>query len=1185
MMQSVSLSQRLLDILEQKQDIVLYRYRISQDDYQLLRDYLTEHNQKLLNLKQATRSTSNIDKIFVLYGAEWWRREYTGDWRWQDLLQSIGLSTTDFNNYALTELVECGLKKWQRSIQRNPVSGHRNALGSLMREGGLPIAYFNSSGGWLGRLLEGSLKAISKEEDYETFLRNNEQLIPKSSSREDIILALIDLTEDIHRLVTIHSLYNQHSPIDYLNEFASNWKDELPFPLETHTAQDLLTNLILESTRQVKDYQKQKEKVAHLKEHHQDWQQLIQLQRIIHIDKKNHHIQVEAKLNHVNELSFDEHNLEHITVDHLSISFYLQSETESSNHVLLGNWQGYPIYNRKVIRLKNAQLLKLKANDWCNGVYMTIESPTNTPIKLTDKRHISINPYQNASMYAVDEHLPFLADIILDDNDNQSLVAQYVASNSQNSKNDLALVYVPINHQILCVNHDSTTELLGEFLSGHLYLIAGEVEVCSAQQTSEFPIYHFKTRSKDAHYSYEIRGRQLVDFVYPHITMKAGFKIYRTNHEDLIDSEVSKDSIFIRPIHSTAYQPLSNIRTDLAGVYHILVKSEYKTTVFQQTIGILPENFSYKLIPQSTTKMLSRGKISFTGVNLHKLVSLHEYIQAEPFVNNPSEFILFTQQQMVGKLTLALCTSPHADSSKSLRLRCYFPSNQTLIYDANNHIITNNTVLSVNSSLEGYRVKIFNAHQDRNMEISFYLASNEQIKISYPIRLKANEFLELKPYEWQNIIHTLISYSNKGLDDIVIAEYGNNLVDGFKLRFSYYTYHLDHDRPQKMLELKFHDSMIQTANFDNPEFDALRNQIQLTAFNFASPDTSVILDRVGHQWSLLKLDELSADTDNTIYQGTWLISAQEKSNDDIHQVDKLTDTQTHSNIRVIAYTPPCVVLAQQITFAERKIAIQTELQDMTTDTQHTGWTYLKQLTQTMIHQPLITLNQWNFARSMPEFMITVSIFGSTLLGRDIYHKAMTELGHHWQLAYFPHFLMMWRQYEVMLENKLAQVFQDDELASYLKQQLEISKAKLSEIPIFKTYFYVMQPSSQPLNKGIIEYFLNSIFRPMATSKQSQNSHWHNPEVLNSIINQLYVYIDPNIRPSVELAAANKYMQSTALLPIVLAWLALQNTPELMKIRQLLIEQSVAIYQIKQFDQAWFNEAFEWALLWFFHNSK
>lgn len=116
-------------LLDKKQDICLYRYRINYEDYQALRDYLIENNQRLLNIQQATRSTSNIDKIFVLYGAEWWRREYTGDWRWQDLLESIGLSTNDFYNSALIELVESGLKKWGRTIQRSPISGHRNALG------------------------------------------------------------------------------------------------------------------------------------------------------------------------------------------------------------------------------------------------------------------------------------------------------------------------------------------------------------------------------------------------------------------------------------------------------------------------------------------------------------------------------------------------------------------------------------------------------------------------------------------------------------------------------------------------------------------------------------------------------------------------------------------------------------------------------------------------------------------------------------------------------------------------------------------------------------------------------------------------------------------------------------------------------------------------------------------------
>lgn len=1041
-----------------------------------------------------------------------------------------------------------------------------------MREGGLPIAYFNSSGGWLGRLLEGSLKAISKEENYENFLRNNEQLIPKSSGSQDIILVLIDLTEDIHRLVTMHSLHQKDNPIEYLNEYATNWKDDLPFPLETETAQDLLTNLILESTREVKAYQNNSSQL----EKQSDWNQYIFLKRTINITKNNNCITTEAQINGFSELKLSDDNLSQINIDNVSINFYLQSNDSMIDNQLLVNKQGYIVYNRKVIKLKNTNPLKLKEGHWCHGIYMMIETPTNTPVKLTNQHHISINPYQNSSMYAIDDTIPFLADIVLDNN--EQFIAEYVGSYSQSTKNEYALIYIPDSYKIDNENNNSDIKCIGKFLAGQLYLIAHEVNVVPIQDNNEYVKYCFKTRCQDAHYSYEIRGRQLIDFIYPNITMKAGFKIYRIHKDSLINLEVSRDLIFIKPIHATYYQKLSGIKNDLIGVYHLLVKSEQGSIVFQQTIGILPENFSYKLIPQSADAELSRGKLVFTGINLKQIISMQPDVSIEG-LENASEFILYTKALIIGKLNLILCTTAHADINRSLRLHCYFPSSQTLIYDANQNILAKETILSINSPLEGYRIKIFNANQDRRMYVHFYLKSNSEIKISYPLYLKSNQFLELRPYEWKNIIHTLMSYNHKGLDDIVIVEYGSNLVEGFKLSFSYYTYNLDFNINNTAIELKVHKNLSQSLNFDNPELRELCNKIQMVAVNFSKPDIPIILDNIEYQWLLSQLDELSNNKVDDSYQQPWLVSAQTKVN-----IDDISNTELNClYIRARAYIPQSI-LEKQLSFGERQTAIISNLTEMAVDITHDGWKYLKQLTEMLIYQPLITLNQWEFSRFVPNFMVTVAIFGDSLLGKEIYQKFMTEIGFHWELLNFQHFLMIWSKYEEYLKIKLAQVFQGDELNSYFNKTIKNKKIQLSEIPVFNTYFNLIEPSSQPIKKEMIEWCLDAKFEEMVKNKLSQDIRWNEPDGLGNIIQRIYDEIDDDISLSIKLVTY-KYMQTTAYLPLVLAWLNLQNDVKSIRVCQSLIYQSVAIYQIKQFEPNWFNEAFYLALHWFYHNSK
>ena len=91
------LTQHLLNVLNSSQEVRLYQYGISQDDYDSLKKHLKSCHQLLLDYRESKHYSFPIDKLFVLYGAEWFRREYTGDWRWQDLLQSIGLDTEDLD--------------------------------------------------------------------------------------------------------------------------------------------------------------------------------------------------------------------------------------------------------------------------------------------------------------------------------------------------------------------------------------------------------------------------------------------------------------------------------------------------------------------------------------------------------------------------------------------------------------------------------------------------------------------------------------------------------------------------------------------------------------------------------------------------------------------------------------------------------------------------------------------------------------------------------------------------------------------------------------------------------------------------------------------------------------------------------------------------------------------------------
>lgn len=66
----------------------LYRYRLSNDDFETLK--ATLKTSALLGVANITK-ISGWNACFVIYAAEWWRREYDGSsWSWEKVFASFG---------------------------------------------------------------------------------------------------------------------------------------------------------------------------------------------------------------------------------------------------------------------------------------------------------------------------------------------------------------------------------------------------------------------------------------------------------------------------------------------------------------------------------------------------------------------------------------------------------------------------------------------------------------------------------------------------------------------------------------------------------------------------------------------------------------------------------------------------------------------------------------------------------------------------------------------------------------------------------------------------------------------------------------------------------------------------------------------------------------------------------------
>lgn len=123
------LAQRGLNSPDQR---ALYAYHCTHEEYKNLSQLVSV----TLGL-QPSCTDKAIAAGFVLFGAEWYRREYRSQdgWSWSPIFATLGCS---LSQQQLAEVIPAGLERyWKRPLHFYE-SSRRDFLGSVFGEGGLP---------------------------------------------------------------------------------------------------------------------------------------------------------------------------------------------------------------------------------------------------------------------------------------------------------------------------------------------------------------------------------------------------------------------------------------------------------------------------------------------------------------------------------------------------------------------------------------------------------------------------------------------------------------------------------------------------------------------------------------------------------------------------------------------------------------------------------------------------------------------------------------------------------------------------------------------------------------------------------------------------------------------------------------------------------------------------------------
>ena len=235
------LERRGLEAPDQRE---LFLYRCTEDEYRELGRVLREIPDFM-----AVARDRRVCGALVLAIAEWSRRERQlhHHWEWDPINQAFDL---DLEPNPRGRIIVRGLEEfWGRPIHRFE-AGHRDFLGSLLSEGGLPFQVLRASGNPLHSLFVRLLRRADQADvfgvDMESYVRREVEAspLPQVFSSVGPVQLIAGMTTQLRSLVQIHTLESQTDPVGFLDEHDPRWRERFPIPLDQDMGAEFLNSLL-----------------------------------------------------------------------------------------------------------------------------------------------------------------------------------------------------------------------------------------------------------------------------------------------------------------------------------------------------------------------------------------------------------------------------------------------------------------------------------------------------------------------------------------------------------------------------------------------------------------------------------------------------------------------------------------------------------------------------------------------------------------------------------------------------------------------------------------------------------------------------------------------------------------------------------------------------------------------------
>lgn len=635
----------------------LYRYAMNDDEYKTLQTALKNNTANITRI-------SDWNAVFVIYAAEWWRREYDGhSWTWAGIFQSFGADVQNLSTEERNQLVKNGLQYWRREVRI--INGSKRYLGTIATEGGLPLNQLTNAGtngGWLGMVLK---QAIPKYLRLQTSgveaseIISEYERIPKTYRNSQIYSILGDMVQTVVALKKEHQLHTRNNPVDYLDRHNPPllWREKFPLPINNEIGTKLLSDMVetvakadelpvipFRSIRVLNNDFQLKTQFEFLK--------FIELEAIFQDKIENIPSRLEVEL-------FSDEN-QTIKLGYAQKTIYKDKSSLKMPCV------SYSVHNEKAysIRFKHlSETIALKKTILCEEL---------------------------------DHYLPWT---FVSKNDQWQL--EGVAS--IRTRADKVRILYPDN--LSCGNEVKTIANLGNKI---LIEASGIIKLVDTENSS----YIIKTNSQVTE-RYYLQGN-LLNFSSNPKELYLGLpKLWSINNETEIHKPISRQLI-ARPINSKTNWAVLNAKQQ--GIYEIRLQDD-EGIEFRKRCVLLPENFTIRLKPEANTL---NGVIYLENTG-NTMISCDSYQIIRDDDNNSYEIKCYSEKSPPAYVSLTLSW---AGIIQTAELKIPFPARGGQLIDPDGNITRQ---VLYQDRLHGFRLRLINENPNvsRNLKIQFTLNNKE----------------------------------------------------------------------------------------------------------------------------------------------------------------------------------------------------------------------------------------------------------------------------------------------------------------------------------------------------------------------------------------------------------------------------------------------------------------------------